>query len=395
MDNPKLAARDTLKNILIRDYILSFLTLFGFLAAFHALTPTLPIYLERLGSSKREIGMLVGTIGISALGARLLVGKILRSRSERAVMVTAAALFGLSFLALVVFRPFWPLLLVRLLQGIAFASFDTAVLSYVVRIIPSTYRARAISYLFVGPSLAAAIAATSAVYIVNSHGFALLLFVCTGLCVCVLFLSCGLGGKETAAPRPLPAKRSLLVQPQIFAPATMSFLFYFSNAGVGAFFPLYSLQCGVMNPGFFFSSMAITLIAVRLFGGFVLEMYSKERIIATLLVLSAAALVILSLSKTLPMFILVGMLWGIAAGYLIPVCMAYALEYAGSSDGTAIGTYQAFMDIGLALGPVIMGIIVQFTGYRVMFLCSALICLLNLGYFLLYLRGWKGTAEKT
>jgi predicted MFS family arabinose efflux permease len=177
-------------------------------------------------------------------------------------------------------------------------------------------------------------------------------------------------------------------------PAIMSFLFFFSNAGVSAFFPLYSLQCGVMNPGFFFSSMAVTLIAVRLLGGFVFETYSKEKIIPTFLVVSTAALVVLSLSTTLHMFILVGMLWGIAAGYLIPVCMAYALEYAGSSDGTAIGTYQAFMDIGLALGPVTMGIIVQLTGYRVMFLCSALVCLVNLGYFLIYLRKKGNGAQR-
>jgi MFS family permease len=166
----------------------------------------------------------------------------------------------------------------------------------------------------------------------------------------------------------------------------MSFLFYFSNAGVAAFFPLYSLQCGVMNPGIFFSSMAVTLIAVRLLGGFVFEVYRKEKIISTFLVVAAAALVALSLSRTLPMFILVGVLWGIAAGYLIPACMAYALDYAGSSDGTTIGTYQAFMDVGLAVGPVTMGIIVQFAGYRFMFLCSAFVCLVNLGYFLLYLR---------
>ena len=192
--------RLTLKNILIRDYVLSFLAFFGFLAAFHALTPTLPIYLEQLGSSKREIGVLVGTIGVSALVSRLLVGKILRRHSERVVMMTAAALFGLSFLALVVFRPFWPFFFVRLLQGIAFASLDTAVLSYVVRIIPSAYRARAISYFFVGPSLASAVAATSAVYVVNYYGFTVLLLACTGLCLCAVLLSWRLGGTGTAEP---------------------------------------------------------------------------------------------------------------------------------------------------------------------------------------------------
>jgi predicted MFS family arabinose efflux permease len=61
--------------------------------------------------------------------------------------------------------------------------------------------------------------------------------------------------------------------------------------------------------------------------------------------------------------------------------MAYAFEYAGSSDGTAIGTYQAFMDLGSALGPITMGIIVPLAGYPAMFLCLALLWLLNLCYF--------------
>jgi len=391
MSDPKADLRRTLRNILVHDYVLSFLAFFGFLAAFHALTPTLPIYLERLGSSKREIGVLVGTIGVSALVSRLLVGTILRRHAEKVVMIAATVLFGLSFLALVVFRPFWPFLVVRLFQGIAFASFDTAIIAYVVRIVPSAYRARAISYFFIGPSLASAVAATSGVYVVNAYGFAVLLLGCTGLCFCAVLLSWSLRGQTAGEGGHSPGKNTAFFRPQILAPAIMSFLFYFSNAGVSAFFPLYSLQCGVMNPGLFFSSTAVTLIAVRLFGGFVFEIYTKDKIISTFLVVSTAAIVMLSFSTTLPMFIFVGVLWGIAAGYLIPVCMAYALEYAGSSDGTAIGTYQAFMDIGLALGPVSMGIIVQLTGYRFMFLCSALVCLVNLGYFLFYLKK-KGNA---
>ena len=69
--------------------------------------------------------------------------------------------------------------------------------------------------------------------------------------------------------------------------------------------------------------------------------------------------------------------------------MAYALEYAGSSDGTAVATYQAFMDLGLALGPAIMGIIVPLTGYQVMFLCLALACLMNLWLFSVLLEEKK------
>ena len=45
-----------------------------------------------------------------------------------------------------------------------------------------------------------------------------------------------------------------------------------------------------------------------------------------------------------------------------------------------------FMDSGMALGPSVMGMVVPMTGYRVMFLCLALICLANVGYFQFYVR---------
>lgn len=367
-----------------------FLAFFAFLAAFHGLGPSLPIYLSRLGSPEREIGVLVGTIGIAALISRLLVGRVLRRFPERTVMLWAASLFGLSFLALIVFRPFWPFFLVRLVQGTAFAFLDTAAIAYAVRIVPVAYRARAISYFLIGPSLASAVSAASGIYVVNTYGFPVLLFCCAGLCLCALFLAASLVPHERPAEEMRAAAGDgRLFQWKVVPPAISSFLYYFSIAAVAAFFPLYAIRCGVANPGYFFSASAAMLIAVRLFGGWVLERYPRERIIQVFLSLAITAIVIMSFSRTLPAFIFVGLLWGTAGGFFIPVSMNYALGYAGASDGTAIGSYQAFMDMGLAVGPAVMGLIVRFSGYRLMFLSVAFICLLNLAYFQFYLNKRK------
>jgi MFS family permease len=376
----------TIGDILVRDYVLAFFAFFGFLAAFHALTPTLPLYLARLGSNEREIGVLVGIVGVASLVSRFLVGRVLLKYTERLLMMGGAVLFAFSFLALMVFRPFWPFLVARLLQGIAFASLDTAVIAHVIRIVPPTYRARAINYFLLAPSLSSAIAATSGVFVVNGYGFATLLLACTGLSLCALLLSWNL---KKGIARPIvisPATHTPFLEPKILAPAIVNFLVFFSWAGTAAFFPLYSLQCGVTNPGYFFSASAVMLIAVRALGGRLFDIYSKEKIISTFIVVSMVAVVILSFSTTLPMFILVGLLWGMAAAFLFPIIMAYALEYAGSSEGSAVATYQASMDLGLALGPVVTGIIVPLTGYRVMFLFLALMCLINLCYFQFYLK---------
>lgn len=184
----------------------------------------------------------------------------------------------------------------------------------------------------------------------------------------------------------LPKAGKFFFERRIVAPAILSFLFSFSWGGLMAFFPLYAIQCGVANPGWFFTAMAVVLILARLTGGKILDSWRKETVLPLVILTSAASLLLLIFSRNLPMFILVGMLWGIGGGFLPPVSMAYALEYAGTSDGTAVGTYQAFMDFGFGIGPIIAGIILPFTGYRILFLCLACICLIDLSYFQLYLR---------
>jgi MFS family permease len=249
------------------------------------------------------------------------------------------------------------------------------------------YRTRAINYFLLAPPFASAVATSSGVFIVNEYSFSVLLLACTGLSICAFLLFWKLKGREVVKTvENVPVKNKLFFEPKILAPAVLSFLNAFSWGGLTAFFPLYAIQCGVKNPGFFFSAMAVMLITSRLLGGKLFDIYSKERIITTTILIMIAAVVLIAFSKTLPLFILAGFIWGAGFGLVFPVAMAYSLEYAGSSDGTTVATYQAFMDSGIALGPVIMGFIIPLTGYRIMFLSLVFICFVNLCYFQFFLK---------
>jgi MFS family permease len=132
--------------------------------------------------------------------------------------------------------------------------------------------------------------------------------------------------------------------------------------------------------------MALMLIAGRTVGGRILDMYSKEKIILICVVTSMISMMILSFSETLPVFVFVGLLFGAGASFFFPPSMAYALDYAGSSGGPAVGTFRACMDLGVALGPMVMGVVVSLAGYRAMFLCLGLFCIANFTYFQFYVR---------
>jgi MFS family permease len=166
----------------------------------------------------------------------------------------------------------------------------------------------------------------------------------------------------------------------------MSFLGSTIWGAMTAFFPLYALLHGVSNPGLFFGALAITLISGRALGGKILDLYAREKILLPCLAAQIIAMALLAFSTNLPMFILVAVIWGLGNAFFYPTLVAYALDLAGDSPGPAIGTYMALSDFGAGMGAVIMGIVLQLSNYTIMFLCLSLTGILNLLYFLFFVR---------
>jgi MFS family permease len=377
-----------MKDIFTGNFVFCFLAFFIFAAANHALTPTIPVYLVKLGSHEREIGVLVGIFGVSSLVSRFFVGGWLRKHSEKSAMMMGALLFAIGSLAFIVLRPFWPFFAVRLVQGISFACLDTAAFAYVVNVVPMIYRGQGLAYFMLAPNLALSVAPAFAMFLVNRYSFTLFFVVCMVLALGAFVFSYPLKGNETAgSEQATNVSRTSFFEKRIVAPAVMGFLHTFAYGAIVAFLPLYAIQKGVANPGLFFTAVAVMIIAGRSLGARVLDAWSKERIILVFLSAAILSMFILSFSETLPMFIVVGLIWGTGTSFLAPATMAYAFEYAGSSDGT----FRALTDSGVGLGPMIMGTIIPVTGYRGMFLCLAFILFVNLAYFQYYVRKRKRT----
>ena len=383
-------SRQGVRAVLTRDFVLVYVAYIVFAIANQSLVPTMPIFLSKSGSSAREIGVLIGIFAISSLVFRLVAGGAVLKYSEKVVMMAGALLSVLAFLALVVFHPFWPILIIRIFQGISFAFLSTAAFTYSLGVIPPLYRGRGIAYYMIAPNIATAIAAPVGMYIINEYSFAVLFLCGAGLSVCSFCLPWNVSRPEgPLTGNSTPERSSYLFEWKIVVPAFTGFLHTFVFGGISAFFPLYAVQCGVTNPGHFFSATAVAIVASRILGGKFLDTYNKERIIPVFISLTILAMVIVAFSKTLPMFILAGLLQGVGVAFVNPAIMAYSFEYTGSSSGPAVGTFQAFMDFGIAVGPLVMGLILPFTGYRMMFVCLALVYVSSLLYFQFYVRGHK------
>ncbi|OGP87525.1 MAG: hypothetical protein A2156_10970 [Deltaproteobacteria bacterium RBG_16_48_10] len=371
----------TTPKILTRDFMLNFLAQFAFSSASFILIPTIPIYLSRFGAKGGEIGFLIGALNVASLIPRLFIGRALLKIPERKFMMAGALLYILSSIAYLLAPPFWPFLIVRILQGIGLALFSTASFTLIANITSEVHRGRIISYYSLSFNFAFALAPYFGMLLINQFNFTILFLVCTGLSLCTLFTTAKLRkmqgvpiGNQSIQSQPLLSREAL-------PPAIMAFILNVIWGALSAFFPLYALGHGVSNPGIFFAVFAITLILGRGFGGRILDLYERKRVIIPCLITSIISLVMLTFSTTLIMFILVAMILGTGWALLYPSLLIYAIENSGSARGPAMGTFTAFADLGTGIGPMIMGIILQRTSYPVMFICLALIGVLNLFYF--------------
>jgi len=75
-----------LRKILTRDFVLGFFAQLAFSSVFFILIPTIPIYLQQLGTTEAGIGVLVGALSVSSLVLRPFIGRALLKGGEKNFM---------------------------------------------------------------------------------------------------------------------------------------------------------------------------------------------------------------------------------------------------------------------------------------------------------------------
>jgi MFS family permease len=302
------------------------------------------------------------------------------------MMVIGALLFGLTSTGYLVALPFWPFFFVRLFQGIGYAFFYTASFTLIANISPEAHRGQSLSYYLLALNISLALGPSLGMFLINRFDFTILFLVCLGLSLVSFFIISRLGERQV-----VPLETSLIVNRffisrEALPASTLAFFFFLIWGAITAFFPLYAIKHGVGNPGLFFTMIAVMIISSRILGARISDLYSSEKIIVPCLIILIVATAIIAFSRTLSMFVLAGLIWGVGHAFLYPALTVYIFDRVGSSKSLAMGTLTAMTDLGIFMGPVVMGVVIQFTSYPTMFLCLSLIGIFSLVYFHLFVR---------
>jgi len=375
-----------IRKILTPEFVYVFLSQMALSFTVSLLIPTLPIYLAGLGSGEETIGVLIGALSISSVVLRPAVGKALMRVPERKFLLAGSLIYAVASISYIVAFPFWPFFIVRILQGVGAAFFYTASIIMVINISPEGHKAESVSYFYTAHNFAFALAPSVGMYMINLMDFPSLFLLCTALSLLSAIFVLRLPKKSNQGAGSEPARSTGFLDLKAFHPAVMAFAGNFLWGGVAAFFPLYAVSHGVDNPGFFFGACALTLIVGRMLGGRILDRHSREKFILPCLIIFIVSMVLLSVSKTLSLFILVAVIYGMGIAFFFPIMVVYTVERPGAARGPAMGTFTAASDLGVGLGAVIMGVVLRLTNYPVMFLSLALVAAMSVGYFRFFMK---------
>jgi MFS family permease len=331
------------------------------------------VYVEGLGATAAQVGGIMAVMSATAVILRPFVGKAADARVGRRFITVGLVVLAVANAAYGLTHSLPPVFLLRIAHGVGWAVFGTAAYAFVAHIVPAERRGEAMGYYGMASNLAMAVGPALGAWVMARSGFPVLFGVAAALALAGFGLSLGLE-KLPAGP---PAVEGALLERSALLPSLVYALFCVTYGAVISFLPLYARARGITHPAWFFTTYALTLILTRSLTGWLSDRHGRARVIVPGLLLAAVALVIFAFASTLAAFLLVSVLYGLALAALQPAMLALVVDRAPAGRrGAAMGTFTMGIDLGIASGAGLGGLVAARFGFSTMYLLAAGVALL-------------------
>ncbi len=362
--------------------------------AFFLLTPLLPLYLsENFGASKDSIGLVLSGYTITALLFRPFSGYVVDSFPRKKVLLVSLFLYFLLFGGYLLAGTLVLFAIVRTLHGGPFGASTVANSTVAIDVLPSSRRNEGIGYYGLSNNLATAIAPTIGVFVYKYvHDFDVLFW--------LAFIVAGLGLAVDATIR-MPKKQVLKDKDTI----SLDRFFLLKGWMIGVNMIFFGICYGVLSnylaiygketmgitsgTGTYFMLLSIGLILSRLQGASALRKGKLVQNAAEGVAISTVGYTIFILYPHEIGYYGSALLIGLGNGHLWPAFQNMIISLANNNErGTANSTLLTCWDLGIGLGVLLGGVIVEFLGYSAVFWWVVAIHVIGLLMFFLYTRSF-------
>lgn len=360
---------DTFDANLRRNLLILFAAGLLFWSSLASLLPTLPLYIESLGASKQQIGIVMGSFAIGMLIFRPQVGMLADRRGRKIVLVIGMAVAAIAPLGYLVVKSLPTLMVIRAFHGISIAAFGTAYIALVGDLSPEHRRGEVIGYMSLVNPIGVAIGPALGGYLQAVAGYTPLFIASAVLgslgLICILPIV-----NPPVVEKPVNTTDDgfwqLLFSPRVRVPAIVLLLIGLSLGTVHTFIALYIKSTGIdLNAGLFFTAAAISSFSIRLFAGRASDKYGRGLFITFSLVAYTLALIFIWQANSAFIFLIGAVMEGAASGTAIPMISTMMTDRALPHErGRIFGVSLMGFDVGLTVAGPVVGFVAEHIGYR-------------------------------
>ncbi len=344
----------------------------------------LPLYIKSLGGDDAQIGYIMGSFGITSLGAIPFVTFLVDKYGRRRFMLIGYGLMFLASLSYIFIGELSPYIyLIRLVQGISFAFSFTAAGTFVADYVPSVRRAQGlgifsaftIAAYAVGPSLGEFMIELAGYhnFFLYSSFFSLVSF------ALAIFMK---DGNFTPSKDPYGFGFFRLISSRKYALVLLSNLVLAGGLGAVLNFIATFFRSKDLQAYYFFLTYTITVTAIRIFGGRLSDTWGRKAVASPALLIVSVSLVSMYFADSALTAVLISFIFSFGYGSLYPTLSALMIDKAGEDErGKAIGAFNASYSMGINFLAFPFGVIARDYGYEGMYFAAG--CLVFTG-FLLY-----------
>ncbi len=368
---------EKLERLWNREYCKAMVGNFMLFFSFYLLTPLLPIYLDsQFEADKDMIGLVLSGYVVAALIVRPFSGFIVDSFDRKKVLMLCFFTFFICFTGYIGAGTLLMFAIVRTIHGLPFGAATVANSTVAIDVLPSSRRNEGIGYYGLSNNLAMAIAPSAGIWIYGvTDDFTTLFWIS---------LAVAFAGFYCTTSIRLPRRERVEGKPHL----SMDHFFLTSAWLMAVNIFLFSICWGVMSnyvaiygkemlgitdgTGLFFALLSTGLFCSRLYGARSLR---KGRLTGNALegaFISAVGYTLFALAPGAWAFYVAALLIGLGNGRMYPAFLNMFISVARHDQrGTANSSILTSWDLGMGIGILTGGVLVEYAGYSTAFWFTA------------------------
>lgn len=340
--------------------------------AFYFMLPILPVFLKDFfNANSLQVGIAMASYSISAIFIRPFIGYALDTYGRFPIYILSFILFSLLFLGYPWAFSIAFVIFIRFAHGLIWGGITTSGSTIVVDIIPPQRRGEGIGLYGLSMTIAMAIGPMLALVISGENNFKRLFFSAFALSSIGLLLA--LMVKVPSMPRKVK-KFTLagLYELKAIPLGLNLFLAMIPYGGVITFISLYGKVLGIENSGWYFMLLSAGIAFSRFFGGRIYDRFGPRKIVSIGLLLIMVGFLVIALLQNSIGFHFSAPISGFGFGLIMPTFQAMCNHNVPTERrGAANSTYLTFLDLGIGVGMLVFGFLIDKIDYSGTFLVAA------------------------